>query len=204
MKYFVKTPWFLKKVYPKRIWDIKTDKKEIFLSFDDGPHKIATPFVLDQLKRYNAKATFFCIGSNVRAEKNLYQQIISEGHSVGNHTYRHLNGYNTNNYHYMQDVLHGDTYIHSNLFRPPYGRLTSSQARMLHDRKIVMWDVLSGDFDEKLSAEKCLEAVLKNTVAGSIVVFHESDKAWEKLRYSLPLVLEHFSKQDFSFSKIPQ
>src|SRR5689334_24854209 len=128
MKYFIKTPWFIKKVYPKRIWDIKTNSKEIFLSFDDGPHPVATAFVLAQLKKYNAKATFFCIGSNVRAEKELYQQIIADGHSVGNHTYRHLNGYNTNNYHYMQDILIADKYIHSTLFRPPYGRLTSSQA----------------------------------------------------------------------------
>jgi peptidoglycan/xylan/chitin deacetylase (PgdA/CDA1 family) len=202
MFYFVKTPWYIKKAYPKRIWDVKTKEKEIFLSFDDGPHPVATPFVLEQLKKYNANATFFCIGSNVRNEPALFSKVIEEGHAVGNHTFRHLNGYDTSNYHYMQDILQADKLIHSSLFRPPYGRITSSQAKMLHDRKIVMWDVLSGDFDEELTPEKCLEGVLKNTVAGSIVVFHESDKALDKMLYTLPLVLEHFSLQGFSFRKI--
>ena len=120
MRYFVKTPWWLKKIYPHRLWQVATKEKIIYLSFDDGPHPVVTPFVLDELKKYNAKATFFCIGKNVVDYPVLYNKIIDEGHQVGNHTQHHLNGWKTNNETYLSDVALAAKNIQSNLFRPPY------------------------------------------------------------------------------------
>jgi len=203
LKYFIKTPWWLKKMYPNRIWSIDTAEKSIYLTFDDGPHPVATTFVLDELKKYNAKATFFCIGKNVEKNPALYDRIIAEGHQTGNHTQNHLNGWKTADESYLSDVSLAARVIQSNLFRPPYGRIRSGQARKLDKYKIVMWDVLSGDFDLTISKEACLQNVLRNTSSGSIVVFHDSEKALEKLRYSLPLVLEHFSQKEYKFLPIP-
>ena len=176
--YFIKTPWWLKKAYPSRVWDLSTSEKNIYLTFDDGPHPVATPFVLDELKKYNAKATFFCIGRNVLEQPAIYERIITEGHSIGNHTQHHLNGWEMPDYLYVKDVTVAAQYIQSDLFRPPYGRLKSSQAKQLKDYKIIMWDVLSGDFDESISNEQCLKNVMENTVPGSIIVFHDSEKAF--------------------------
>ena len=197
--YFVKTPWWLKKVYPNRLWDVDTKEKIIYLSFDDGPHPSATPFVLDELKKYNAKATFFCIGKNVLSYPEIYKRILDEGHSVGNHTQNHLNGWETNDDDYSADIIEAANHIHSNLFRPPYGRIKSAQAKKLRDLKIIMWNVLSGDFDELLSKEKCLDNVISKTKPGSIIVFHDSEKAFPKLKYALPLALDFFTQSGYSF-----
>ena len=209
MKYFIKTPWWLKKLYSSYTWDIKTKEKIIYLSFDDGPHAIATGFVLDQLKKYNARATFFCIGKNVLAEPQLYRRVIDEGHSVGNHTQHHLNGWKAKDTEYLADVTEATQLIDSSLFRPPYGRITSFQAKNIHkamkkeNSRIVMWDVLSGDFDEKLSGDDCLKNVILNAKNGSIVVFHDSEKAFPRLEYCLPIILEFFEKKGVRFEKIP-
>jgi peptidoglycan-N-acetylglucosamine deacetylase len=209
MKYFIKTPWWLKRLYSSYTWNIKTKEKVIYLSFDDGPHPVATGFVLDQLKKYNARATFFCIGKNVLAEPALYRRIIDEGHSVGNHTQHHLNGWKAKDAEYLADVTEAALLIDSSLFRPPYGRITSFQARNIHkamkkdNSRIVMWDVLSGDFDETLSGEDCLKNVILNTNNGSIVVLHDSEKAFPRLEYSLPVILEFFEKKGYRFEKIP-
>lgn len=218
--YFIKTPWWLKKIYPAFVWNIKKADKTIYLTFDDGPHETATPFVLDELKKYNAKATFFCIGKNVLSQSNIYQRILEEGHSVGNHTYNHLNGWKTDDEIYLQDIHNAAQLIQTNLFRPPYGRIKKSQGRKVGSRKwrvgsekleeeisnlefkIIMWDVLSGDFDTNLSPKKCLSNVLQNTTHGSIIVFHDSTKAWERMSYALPKVLEHFSKLGYIFKGI--
>jgi peptidoglycan-N-acetylglucosamine deacetylase len=206
MFYFVKTPLWLQKLFPNMIWKIRTDEKKIFLSFDDGPHPLHTVFVLDELKKYNAKATFFCIGSNVRLYPEVYKRIIDDGHSIGNHTYNHLNGKKSKDEEYINDVLAAAKYIDSSLFRPPYGRIKKFQAKVLREMvkpyKIIMWTVLSGDFDVKIAKEKCLENVLFNTTNGSIVVFHDSEKAAEKMRYALPSVLKSFYEKGFSFEKI--
>jgi peptidoglycan-N-acetylglucosamine deacetylase len=206
MFYFVKTPVWLQKIFPKMIWRIKADEKKIFLSFDDGPHPLHTMFVLNQLKKYNAKATFFCIGNNVRLYPEIYKQIIEDGHSIGNHTYNHLNGKKSKDDEYINDVLEAAKYIDSSLFRPPYGQIKRFQAKVLREMlrpyKIIMWTVLSGDFDSKITKEKCLENVLFNTANGSIVVFHDSEKAAEKMRYALPAVLKSFYDKGFSFEKI--
>lgn len=208
MKYFIKTPWWLKKLYSSYIWSIDSKEKDIYLSFDDGPHREITPFVLDELKKYNAKATFFCIGKNVLAEPATYRRIIDEGHAVGNHTQRHLNGWKNKDDIYLADVREAGKYIDSNLFRPPYGRITSFQARNIKQAlqkdvaKIIMWDVISGDFDETLTADQCLQHVILNAKKGSVVVLHDSEKAFPRLKYFLPLMLDFFAGQQYNFKKI--
>ncbi len=208
MRYFVKTPWWLKKIYPHRLWQVDTKEKFIYLTFDDGPHPVVTPFVLDELKKYNAKATFFCIGKNVVEFPELYNRIFDEGHSIGNHTQQHLNGWKTRNETYLSDVAIAANYIQSNLFRPPYGRLKSFQAKGISEAmknksaKIVMWDVLSGDFDDSLSNEECLNNVIDNISSGSIVVFHDSEKAFTRLQYTLTRTLKIFSGKGYIFKEL--
>lgn len=206
MNYFVKTPWWLKKIYRHRLWEVDTKEKIIYLTFDDGPHPVATTFVLDELKKYNAKATFFCIGKNVTSFPEVYQQILDEGHSVGNHTNNHLNGWKTDDELYLKNIAEAASIIKSPFFRPPYGRIKSSQARRLKqamnqtDSKIIMWDILSGDFDESISKERSLSNVIQNSKAGSIVVFHDSEKAFSRLQYALPRTLDFFSTKGYRFS----
>ncbi|RYF85416.1 MAG: polysaccharide deacetylase family protein [Chitinophagaceae bacterium] len=207
MFYLVRTPAWVKKVFPGRLWEVNTTENSVFLSFDDGPHPEATPFVLDELKRYGATATFFCIGKNVEAYPDLYRRIIEEGHSVGNHTFNHLKGTKTIDSTYLQDILHAKQFIHSKLFRPPYGRVSNfivEQIKQpLYDLTTVMWTVLSGDFDTGITREQCLQNVLLNTKAGSIVVFHDSEKAFGKMKYALPKTLAYFSAKGFRFERIP-
>jgi peptidoglycan/xylan/chitin deacetylase (PgdA/CDA1 family) len=208
MKYFIKTPWWLKKIYSSYIWSIDTKEKILYLTFDDGPHPVATPFVLDQLKKYNAKATFFCIGKNVLAEPAIYKRILEEGHAVGNHTQNHLNGWKTKNDAYLADVNEAGKFIDSILFRPPYGRITSFQARNIKAAlkkpaaKIIMWDVLSGDFDNSLTGEECLQNIILNVRNGSIIVLHDSQKAFSRLEFFLPSVLAFFKKKGYQFNRL--
>ncbi len=206
MYYLVKTPWLLKKVYPDCIWSINTSENVLYLTFDDGPHPQATRFVLDQLKQHNARATFFCIGKNVDAHFEIYKEIIGAGHKPGNHTYSHLNGWKTPDEKYLQDIYAAKKIIDSALFRPPYGRITKFQLAQLHGAKYnlkpIMWDVLSGDFDPKISNENCLKNVVKNSGAGSIIVFHDSEKCFNKLQFVLPKVLDYFSKEGYAFKSL--
>ena len=199
--YLVKTPKFVHRLFPKRVWAFPNSKNSVYLTFDDGPIPIVTPWVIKVLKQYKSKATFFCIGDNVTKHENIFQQIIEEGHSIGNHTYHHLNGWSTktkdyiNNCEKCEDTLNRvkDYKSKSNpLFRPPFGKLTLKQSKTLQERgfHIIMWDVLSADFDAKISNKKCLENVLKNIQPGSIVVFHDSLKSYNKLKYVLPKVLD--------------
>jgi peptidoglycan/xylan/chitin deacetylase (PgdA/CDA1 family) len=206
MFYFVKTPWWLKLLYKNCIWQVKDTKKAIFLTFDDGPHPAITPFVLDELKKYNAKGTFFCIGKNVLLHPDIYKRITTEGHTVGNHTHNHLNGWKTDNDIYLENIAEAKKHIDSELFRPPYGRITKYQLQQLTTKRFqlhtIMWSVLSGDFDKKITSERCLRNVIKNAKNGSIIVFHDSEKAFERLQYALPKVLEYFTAQGYSFEKI--
>jgi len=199
-----RTPYVIKKIYYSLIWDIRNGEKELFLTFDDGPAPEITLKVLDILDLYNAKATFFCIGRNVERYPEIYTQIPKRGHSVGNHTYSHLKGWQINNEEYYRDIELASSYIKSNLFRPPYGKIKRSQLKFLrHKYNIVMWDVMSMDYNEKLSKEKCLSIVLNNTRPGSIITFHDSVKASERVLYALPKTLEYFIKRDYSFNSIP-
>ena len=203
MFYLVKSPWILKKYFSECTWNIKTNEKILYLTFDDGPHPEATLFILEQLKNYNAKATFFCIGKNVKEHFEIYKQIISDGHRPGNHTFNHLNGWNTRDEIYIKDTEKAAEIIDSNLFRPPYGRITKFQIKVLQQQKInlktIMWDVLSGDFDSSLKPENCYLNVINNAHPGSIIVFHDSLKAFPNLQYTLPLVLKYYSEKGFQF-----
>ncbi len=224
--YLVKTPKFVQRLFPKRIWAFPTTKKEVYLTFDDGPIPEVTPWVLDLLKEHQAKATFFCIGDNISKHPEVFNKIISEGHSIGNHTYNHLNGWKVKTEEYIDncekfyEIVNCHTElvevlsykgnnsslktIHSKLFRPPFGKLTSKQSKILLEKgyKIIMWDVLSADFDQSISKEKSLENVLKNIREGSIVVFHDSLKSEEKLRYVLPIVLDYISLKKWKCARI--
>jgi len=205
MFYFVKTPWLLKKCYPSCIWNMSLKEKKIYLTFDDGPHPVATPFVLDELKKYKAKATFFCIGKNVVEHPDIYKQILFEGHRVGNHTHNHLNGWKAKDKDYFENIREAKKYIDSNLFRPPYGRITSFQLKNLTQVaafKIIMWDVLSGDFDKEISSEQCTSNVISNARNGSIIIFHDSEKAFERMKIALPEALKYFFEKGFSFETV--
>jgi peptidoglycan-N-acetylglucosamine deacetylase len=203
MFYLVKTPGLLKKLYSDCIWNFSREEKKMYLTFDDGPHPVATPFVLDTLKQYNAKATFFCIGKNVVQHPEIYKRILIEGHVTGNHTHNHLNGAKSINEEYVANIKEAKKYIDSNLFRPPYGRITKFQASLLSRAfKIIMWDVLSADFDTKISPEKCAANVIRNAREGSIVVFHDSEKAFKRLEKGLPETLDYFSSRGYIFDAI--
>ncbi|MCB0636165.1 MAG: polysaccharide deacetylase family protein [Lewinella sp.] len=201
--YLVKTPKFIQNLFPNFTWRIPTEEKVLYLTFDDGPIPEVTPWVLEQLAAYDAKATFFCVGDNIRKHPGVMDAVLAEGHSIGNHTFNHLNGWTSDNLPYFHNIRHCAQLTQSVLFRPPYGKLRPRQAQFLQRHyRIVMWDVLSGDFDPNLSEEQCLHNVISNAEAGSIIVFHDSLKAEEKLRYALPRTLEHFSQLGYRFDAL--
>jgi peptidoglycan-N-acetylglucosamine deacetylase len=206
MFYLAKTPKWVSKLFADSIWAMPETEKAIYLTFDDGPHPVITPFVLDELGKLDAKATFFCIGKNVVEHPGIFKRILEQGHAVGNHTHNHLDGWKTPNAKYLQNILEARNFINSHLFRPPYGRITPKQQKLLthleEPFKVVMWSVLSGDFDANMAPEKCLENVLNNAESGSVIVFHDSEKAFERLRYVLPAILKHFSEKGYRFKKI--
>ncbi len=215
--YLVKTPNLISVLFQHQTWRFSTKKKHIYLTFDDGPTPEVTCWVLDILKEYNAFATFFCIGKNIKSHPAVFQKIIKNGHAVGNHTYEHLNGWKTSSEEYFKSVLKTEKLIdkfniqnpkfqaaNSKLFRPPYGKIKSSQTKALvaTNYNIVMWTVLSADFDTTINAEKCLENVINNTENGTIIVFHDSVKAFDKLKEVLPKILIYFSEKGYAFKKI--
>jgi len=233
MKFFLpKYPTFLKWLYPERICKID-DEDSIYLTFDDGPVPEITPWVLDILIKFNAKATFFCIGDNIRKYPEIFERIKSEGHTIGNHTYNHLNGWKTSTADYLNNIQLTEEVIKSKvqkkskvkekfsnpelqltkheqktpnlkLFRPPYGKIKNSQASLLKQNgyKIVMWDVISGDYDQTFSAEKCLKNVINNASSGSTIVFHDSEKAFRNLKETLPRALEYYSEKGLKFKSL--
>ncbi len=207
-----RTPFFLPKFYPSLLWRVPTEKKELYLTFDDGPVKGPTEFVLEELKKVSAKATFFCIGDNVRKHPDVFEKVIAEGHSIGNHTYNHLKGWSTPLQQYLENVNECESEISNfniqypvssirhSYFRPPYGRITAKQINALKEKyKIVMWDVLTHDYSKSISRQNCLNGSIKATRPGSIIVFHDSLKAERNLTYVLPKFLEHFSSQGYEF-----
>ena len=204
-----KSNFLFRWAYPHFLWKIPTNQKVIYLTFDDGPIPEVTEFVLSQLVHYQAKATFFCIGDNVRKNPEIFQKLIQNGHSIGNHTFNHLNGWKSKDLDYIENFekcgeLLGEKKIESKLFRPPYGRIKKVQAEaILKTHSVVMWDVLSGDFSQDLSPETVLQKSIRYTENGSIVVFHDSLKARRNLEYALPRYLEHFSEKGFVFKSLP-
>ena len=210
MSFWVKTSYLIKKTFSNYVWDIPNHENKVFLTFDDGPTPEITEWTLEQLKKYDAKATFFCIGNNIEKHPVIFQKIIQENHAIGNHTFNHLNGWETNNDEYIENVALCQNQIPNpksqilNLFRPPYGKIKPSQSRILRKLgyKIIMWDVLSRDFDKTITPEKCLDNVFKNVQSGSIIVFHDSKKAEQNLRYVLPKALEFLKEKGFVCAKI--
>ncbi len=204
--YLVKSPWLLKKLYPQLVWNYSRQQPVIYLTFDDGPIPIVTPFVLKTLKQFEAKATFFCIGDNVQKHPEIFKQVQADGHSIGNHTFNHLKGWKTEDHAYIDNFVKADEQHPTLLFRPPYGRIKRSQIKQLQalkpGLKIIMWDVLSGDFDMSLKPEHCLKGVLKHTGNGAIIVFHDSLKAFNRLEYVLPRALDAWQKAGFTFEKL--
>jgi len=221
----IKTPAAARRLLPAALWKVRTKDNILYLTFDDGPIEDVTPQVLAELKKYGAKATFFCIGKNIMTNPALFHKILEEGHSIGNHTQDHLNGWQTSNEEYFENIEKCAATIKSQItkvsrsrsedmevgteevafFRPPYGKLSPLQySHIKKSFKIVMWDVLTFDFDLKVTKELVLDNVLKNAGAGSIIVFHDSLKAKEKVLYALPKVLEHYSKMGYKFESLPE
>ncbi|MCK5781648.1 MAG: polysaccharide deacetylase family protein [Flavobacteriales bacterium] len=201
--YLKKIPKILYLTFPKALWSVSTNKKVLYLSFDDGPNEGVTDFVLEQLEKYNAKATFFCLGENVNRNESLFSEISKRGHSVGNHGYSHLNGFSTDNSCYFRDVEKADKLIKTDLFRPPYGKIKPSQYKLLSEKyRIVFWSIMPGDFDESLDGNRCYKNVVDNAENGSIIVFHDSIKAFPRLKIALPKVLEYYTKKGYAFDKI--
>jgi peptidoglycan-N-acetylglucosamine deacetylase len=202
----VKTPWFIRKFFSNLIWKIPTDEKILYLTFDDGPHPTVTPFVLEQLEKYNAKATFFCLGKNVETFPNIYSQVVNANHAIGNHTHNHLNGWKIKDRDYFNDINEARKYIDSPLFRPPYGKITPFQAKHLSRPpfgfEIVMWDVLSKDYDVNLSGEDCAFNVMRHARQGSVIVFHDSEKAFPRMQKALISTLQYFSEKGWRFESI--
>ncbi len=201
--YLVKTPKFMQTMWPAYTWSVPTAERVMYLTFDDGPIPEVTPWVLDTLRPFGAKATFFCVGDNVLRHPEVYAQVLAEGHAVGNHTFNHLNGWQTKRLTYLHNVRRCARVVDSRLFRPPYGRLLPGQHRFLKRHfRIIMWDVLSGDFDQAITPQRCLDHVLGHAGPGSIVVLHDSRKAEKNLRFVLPAVLQHFAGQGYRFEKL--
>lgn len=208
--YWIKTNTFIKKIFSNYVWDIPSRENKIYLTFDDGPTPDVTEWVLEELKKHQAKATFFCIGKNIDSNTDLFQKIIDDGHIIGNHTFNHFNGWKSKTDDYLKNTTECQNLIdklhpkNSRLFRPPYGKIKQSQSKKLRESgyRIIMWDVLSADFDQSITPEKCLENVLKNAVSGSIIIFHDSSKGYKNLKYVLPRTLQELKNRGFIFEII--
>jgi peptidoglycan/xylan/chitin deacetylase (PgdA/CDA1 family) len=202
--YLNKTPNIIRPLAKDLVWSLPTEAPTLFLTFDDGPIPEVTTSVCEILDQFNAKATFFCVGENVKKYPHIYRTLIEKGHSIGNHSFNHLDGWKTNNRTYFRNLIEASKHIDSDLYRPPYGKITKSQSKLINKKyKIIMWDVLSGDFDPKVDSEKCIQNVIKNARNGSIIVFHDSLKSAKTMLSALPVILNHFSRQGFKFEAIP-
>ncbi len=199
--YAVSTPKWLCWLYPKLVWNVKGNEanKKVYLTFDDGPIPDVTEFVLDELKKNNYNATFFCIGKNVVDHPKIYERILKEGHAVGNHTQNHLSGWATATPAYLTNIATAATVINSKLYRPPYGRIKRNQINALRQQgyNIIMWDILSGDFDEALTGEDCYQNIIHYLKPNSIIVFHDSVKALPRMQYALPKLLHWLKENEY-------
>lgn len=203
MKLLVRPPKMLRSFYKPSVWRLNTSEPVIYLTFDDGPIPELTPWVLDVLRKYQAKATFFCVGENILKNPEIFKRILEDGHQVGNHTHTHLKGWQVENSVYFQNVDLCQNLTQTNLFRPPYGRIKKSQLKALSKNyKIIFWDVLSYDYDKFVSEETCLNNCLKYTRNGSVIVFHDNIKAQKNLKYALPKFIEHFQKLNYNFAPL--
>lgn len=203
MWYPIKSPFWLRALYPQLTWHKNRDQRTLYLTFDDGPIPDVTPSILKILKAHQIKATFFCVGENIQKHPELFDAIVKDGHAIGNHTYNHLKGWETSTEDYLSNVDECQKLTRSALFRPPYARGTRAQYKLLkktHD--IIMWDVMSGDFDLSISPQKCLDNVLKHAESGSIIVFHDNIKAEPRVLYALPKAIEHWIENGYHFDRL--
>jgi peptidoglycan/xylan/chitin deacetylase (PgdA/CDA1 family) len=207
--YWVKTNRFIKWIFPKYVWDIPNSGKKVFLTFDDGPTPEVTQWALSQLQQFNAKATFFCIGNNIESHPDIFKKVLDDGHAIGNHTFNHLNGWQHDNRKYLENVRQcadsiNKLTVETKLFRPPYGKVKKSQAKILRESgyEIVMWDILSADFDHSITPEQCLNHVIKNIESGSVVIFHDSVKGFKNLEYVLPKTLAFLKENGYECAAI--
>ena len=205
--YIVHPPEIVRHLFKRYTWKLVPEDdndKVIYITIDDGPIPEMTPGTLDMLAQYNAKATFFCVGDNVRKYPDLFERIKAEGHSVGNHTFNHLNGLRTKVSEYIDNVKLADPLINSNLFRPPHGRMKHRQTIALSEgRKIILWDVLSKDYDTRVSPERCWQNVENYVSNGSIILFHDNIKATPRQRYALEKTLQRYTEEGYQFKTIP-
>lgn len=208
--HWVKTGSFIKRLFSTYVWDIPNNENKVYLTFDDGPTPEITPWVLDLLKEKQAKATFFCIGKNIEKYPEIFHRIIAEGHIVGNHTFNHLNGWNTPYNDYIENAKSCEEIITVNLetkpslFRPPYGKIKPSQAKTIRQfgYSIIMWDILTVDYDKNTSPEKCYQNATEKVTSGSVIVFHDSIKAFKNLEYALPRTIETLQNKGFQLDSI--
>ncbi|MDG1237412.1 MAG: polysaccharide deacetylase family protein [Flavobacteriales bacterium] len=204
MRYWVKTPTIFKRLFPKIVWNFSEKEQKVFLTFDDGPSTNVTDSILTILEQEKVRATFFCIGKNVKKNPELANKILKKGHSIGNHSMTHVNGWRTRKNSYLRNINDASEYINSNLFRPPFGRFNLySLDQILKKYKLVMWDVLSGDFDEKIEEKAVINNVIKNVANGSIIVFHDNNKSKEKTLSALIKTIKKLKEKGFSFEAIP-
>ena len=198
---FVKTPSLTKYLFPSLVWKKNTDQKKIWITFDDGPDEKVTPYLINVLEKFNIKATFFVIGNQAKKHPELVKLIINNGHKIGNHSFSHLNGFSTNNNKYLEDVEQAKKYIDSDIFRPPYGKITPFQIKNLKkDFKIIMWDIMSWDFKENIYPNKIYKNVIDNVENGSIILFHNNLKSYNNLKNSLEIILEKLKDKGYQFS----
>ncbi len=203
--YLVRLPFFIRWFYPQSLWRVKTKEKVAYLTFDDGPIPEVTPWVLELLKKEKIKATFFCVGENVKKHPEVYQRVISEGHRTGNHTFNHLQSFRTPSNQYLKNIEVSEQYMHSKLFRPPHGQLRPRILKAIQKKySVVFWDLLSCDFDASKSPEDCFEIVRKKARPGSVIVFHDSLKAEKNMKYALQKTISHLKKQGYRFELIPE
>ena len=211
--YWIKTHILIKKIFSGFVWDFPNKEKKVYLTFDDGPTPEVTEWTLDQLKQFDAKATFFCIGENIKKYPKIFQKVLDEGHSIGNHTFNHLNGWETSTENYIENFTQCEIEIlkqfsilnlKSKIFRPPYGKIKFGQSNIVKGMgyKIIMWDVLSADFDTSILPEKCLQNVIKNVKSGSVIIFHDSFKASKNLTYALPKTLAFLKENGYKCEAI--
>jgi len=199
--HIVKAPFLLRSFYPEATWNKSRREKKIYLTFDDGPIPEVTPWILDVLNDLNVKATFFCVGENVQKNPAILQRLLREGHAVGNHTMNHLKGWDTALETYLANVENCQRLLQTTLFRPPYGRAKKSQLKVLKEHyEIIMWDVLTGDYDARISPEQCLKNAVKYTKNGSIIVFHDNVKSFTNVQYALPRMIERLRKKGYEFA----
>ncbi len=201
MNFLVRPPALLRFLYARAVWRMPSAEQIIYLTFDDGPINDVTPWILNLLQHYTIKATFFCVGDNVQKNPLIFNRIVNEGHKVGNHTFNHLKGWKTSTSEYLKNVARCEVFTESKLFRPPYGKIKTSQFKEIcKEYKVIFWDVLTHDYDSLLPKETCLKNSIKYTRNGSIVVFHDNIKAENTLKYVLPKYIEHFIELNYKFA----